>query len=78
MESYREKHLKKHEYFLGDAFMLDKIKIKSSNDDGKSFETGYFCPRSFWDKVLKEKYDPTLDGEQKSLPSQNKLLEEKF
>lgn len=78
MDIYRDKHLKAHEYFLGDAFILDKVKIKSSHDDGKQFETGYFCPRSFWDKVLKERYDSTLDGEKTLPPSQSILLSDNF
>ena len=52
LSEYREKYLKKNEYGIGDSLILDKYKIKSSYDNGKKYETGYFCPRSFWDKIL--------------------------
>lgn len=49
---YRDAYLKKNEVDLGDAFILDKFKILTSNDSGKQYETGWFCPRSFWDYIL--------------------------
>jgi hypothetical protein len=52
LSEYREKYLKKNEYGIGDSLILDKYKIKSSYDNGKKYETGYFAPRSFWDKIL--------------------------
>lgn len=52
---YREKYLKKNEYGIGDSLILDKFKIKTSDENGKKYETGYFAPRSFWDKILETK-----------------------
>jgi hypothetical protein len=51
MGEYRDAFLKKNEQTLNDSFFLDRFKILSSNSDGKQYETGYFCPRSFWDFV---------------------------
>ena len=51
INAYREKVLKKFEHSFGDSFQLEKFKIMSSTQDGKKYETGYFCPRSFWDFV---------------------------
>ena len=48
IEEYREKFIKKNEYGIGDQFQFDKCKIS---------KTGYFCPRSFWDKILETKLD---------------------
>ncbi len=42
IELYREKHIKKHEHGLNDAFVFEKYA------KGKE----WFYPRSFWDKVL--------------------------
>lgn len=57
MEKYREEFIRKHEYGIGDAFMFDKCKIMTSDENGKPRQTGYFCPRAFWDKVLSAKAD---------------------
>lgn len=57
IDKYRDKYLKSLEYSIGDQFQLDKFKIKSSSENGKQYETGYFAPRSFWDKVLETKLD---------------------
>jgi hypothetical protein len=43
IEQYRTEFVKKNEYSIGDTFQLDKF---------KNINTGYFCPRSFWDSVL--------------------------
>ena len=55
MEQYREKFTKKNEHSFADSFILDKFKIKNTTLDGKEYDTDYFCPRSFWDYVLKTK-----------------------
>lgn len=49
---YREKFIRKNEYGIGDSLILDKFKIKTSDENGNKHETGYFAPRSFWDKIL--------------------------
>lgn len=51
MSEYREKYLRKNEYSIGDSLQLDKFKIKTSDGNGKRYDTGYFAPRSFWDKI---------------------------
>lgn len=52
---YRDEFIKKLEHGIGDTFMFDKIsKIKTSGEHG-SHETGWFCPRSFWDYILQQK-----------------------
>jgi hypothetical protein len=57
MESYRDKFIRDCEVTLNDSFMFDKLsKIWTSDEHGGKHETGYFCPRNFWDNVLKEKY----------------------
>ena len=54
IEAYRERFVKKHEYSIGDNFMFDRFsKIKTSDENGHTYDTGLFCPRSFWDGVLK-------------------------
>lgn len=55
IDRYREKFIKQHEYSISDNFALDKYKIKTSDVDGKKYETGWFCPRSFWDYILSAK-----------------------
>lgn len=55
MEKYRDMFLKKFEYSVGDCLQLDKFKIMASDQNGKSYETGYFAPRSLWDWVLNQK-----------------------
>lgn len=55
MAEYRDKFIKKHEHSIGDTFALDKFKIKTSGDFGKPYDTGWFCPRSFWDYILSVK-----------------------
>lgn len=55
LDKYREEFIKENEHSIGDSFQLDKFKIKSSDHNGKQYETGYFAPRSFWDKVLESK-----------------------
>lgn len=52
IQAYREEFLKKNEYSIGDSFALDKFKIMSTDESGHSYETGYFVPRAFWDKIL--------------------------
>lgn len=51
IDKYREAHVKEYEESVGDAFQLDKFKIKSSDKDGKQYETGWFSPRGFWDSI---------------------------
>jgi hypothetical protein len=36
---------------------LEKFKIKSSDENGNQYFTGYFAPRSFWDKIYETKVD---------------------
>jgi len=55
IEKYRADFIKKHESSIGDNFVLDKFKAKSGGDTGKSFDSGWFAPRSFWDYILKTK-----------------------
>lgn len=55
ISEYREKFLKKNEYGIGDSLILDRFKIKSIVGEHKQ-ETGYFVPRSFWDKILEIKF----------------------
>jgi hypothetical protein len=52
LSDYREKYLKQSEYEVGDSLILDKFKIMTSETNGHQYETGYFSPRSFWDKIL--------------------------
>lgn len=35
-----------------DLMVLHSFKIMTSDENGKKYETGYFSPRSFWDKIL--------------------------
>ena len=42
-EEYYNKFVKKNEVGIEDSFEFDKCKIKNG---------GYFCPRSFWDRIL--------------------------
>lgn len=51
IDQYREKYIKESEHSVGDTFQFDKCKILSSDENGKQYETGYFCPRSFWDNI---------------------------
>lgn len=58
IEKYREMFLKKNEHSIEDSMQLDKFKIKTSYYEGEKVvqkETGYFAPRSFWDKIYKIK-----------------------
>ena len=55
MEKYYNAYLKHDGEFLSDAFILDNFKIKSRDGHDKVYETGYFCPRSFWDYIIKQK-----------------------
>lgn len=57
INKYREMFLKKNEHSVEDTLQLDKFKIKSSDQDGNQYFTGYFCPRSFWDKIYDVKID---------------------
>ncbi len=57
LSAYREKYLRKNEYGVGDSLILDKFKIKSTNESGHQYETGYYAPRSFWDKIYELKID---------------------
>lgn len=57
LEMYREKFIKKNEHSVEDTMQLEKFKIKSSDENGNQYETGYFVPRSFWDKILETKID---------------------
>ncbi len=57
LSDYRDKYLRKNEYGVGDSLMLDRSRIKSYDNDGHKKETGYFVPRSFWDKILDYKLD---------------------
>lgn len=59
---YREKYLKKNEYSIGDSLILDKFKILSSDNNGHQYETGYFAPRSFWDKIYSINPNRTYQG----------------
>lgn len=52
INEYREMFLRKNEMDLeNDPFALDRSKIFTSGENGNKYETGYFCPRSFWDKI---------------------------
>ena len=55
IDQYRAEFVKKHETSIGDTFIFDKCKLKRSAEGGRSSETGYFVPRTFWDSVLKTK-----------------------
>ena len=57
LENYREKYLKKNEHSIEDTMQLEKFKIKSSDENGNQYFTGYFAPRSFWDKIYETKVD---------------------
>jgi hypothetical protein len=56
MEEYRKKFLLKNESknSFSDMFTLEKFKIKSSREDGTVYETGDFCPVSFWNFIVSE------------------------
>lgn len=54
IEKYRERYVKQYEHGFNDVFVFDaKSKIKHKNEDGKIIETGFFCPRLFWDFIIK-------------------------
>jgi hypothetical protein len=50
-----QEFLKKNEHSVEDSMQLEKFKIKSSDENGNQYETGYFAPKSFWDKILEIK-----------------------
>lgn len=54
IQKYRELFIKDTEENIGDTFQFDKFKIKSCDQNGDQYETGYFSPRSFWDKIVFE------------------------
>lgn len=52
IDQYRERFVKSRENSLTDVLVFDKLsKIKSTNENGYAYDTGFFCPRSFWDAV---------------------------
>jgi len=53
LSEYRDRFVKESEYSIGDSFQIDKCKITAEDSKGHRYDTGYFCPRSFWDNVLK-------------------------
>lgn len=58
-EAYETKYIKPHTKGLNDMFIFDKhaiMKTKKEVSTGKYelVQTGYFCPRLFWDFVLDE------------------------
>lgn len=56
INEYREKFIKGRENSFSDALIFDKmVKIRSTNENGYSHDTGYFCPRNFWDAVVRMK-----------------------
>lgn len=59
MEKYREMFLKKNEHSVEDSMQLEKFKIITSDENipPHYYETGYFAPRSFWDKIYKTKVE---------------------
>ena len=57
METYRKMFLEKNEHSIEDTMQLEKFKIKTSDENGNQYDTGYFSPRSFWDKIYKAKLD---------------------
>ena len=57
IENYRKIFLEKNEHSVEDSMQLEKFKIKSSDENGNQYETGYFAPRSFWDNVLATRTD---------------------
>lgn len=54
-ETYRQRYVKKHEKSLGDSMVFDELAKIRSKKDGDMTDTGYFCPRMFWQKVLNTK-----------------------
>lgn len=56
INKYHKEFLEKNECDLdSDMFVLNNFKIKASDSNGHPYETGYFCPRSFWDAILDSK-----------------------
>lgn len=56
IDEYRKKFVKGKQDSINDPLMFDKIsKIKNKDDAGHGRESGYFCPRIFWDLILKSK-----------------------
>lgn len=52
MNAYHKMFLEKNEVDPdSDIFILQNFKIMTSNENGNKYETGYFAPRSFWDKI---------------------------
>lgn len=47
MDKYREDFIKANEVSLADTFVFDKLSQNSAI-------AGYFCPRNFWDYVMKQ------------------------
>lgn len=57
IENYHQMFLKKNEVGDDDMFVLQKFKIMTTDESGNKYETGYFAPRSFWDKIYQTKID---------------------
>lgn len=55
IDEYRNKFVKENEHSTGDTFQFDKFKIMTSDESGNQYETGWFCPRSFWDSIRDRK-----------------------
>lgn len=55
INQYHKEFLEKNEVGDNDLMVLHNFKIKASDSNGHPYETGYFCPRSFWDTILDSK-----------------------
>lgn len=55
ISDYRNKYIKENEHGIADTFQFDKFKIKTCDEDGNQYETGWFAPRSFWDAIRERK-----------------------
>lgn len=57
LDAYRDKFVRHLEVGLNDTMMFDEYsKIRRKDENKAWYETGEFCPRSFWDIVLDMKY----------------------
>lgn len=53
MKEYENRYIKKYFKTLEDEFVFEKYStIWTSDENGKKYRTGYFCPRSFWENMF--------------------------
>lgn len=55
IDQYRDKFIRPYEHGLNDTMMFDELAKVRKQDEKKWYDSGDFCPRYFWDAVLKMK-----------------------